>query len=137
MTTLHSLLERQLNRCGIADPSVPPDAESWTQFLEHVNKAYTQADNERYRLERSLTVSTKEMEDEINARKQTQAALEEVQKNLEDKNSQLEKVNAWFRNIMETMMVTVRRGASSSEVLDQLRIMQYEFRQLDQTRKTG
>src|SRR5689334_19533542 len=134
MNTRHSLLERQLSRSGISNPDAPPSAEAWAAFLEQVNAAYTQADQERYRLERSLSISTSEMQEEINAREQAQAALEEVRKNLEKQNAHLERVNGWFRTIMEQMLLTVRRGASSNEVLDQLRIMQYEFRQLDQKR---
>jgi septal ring factor EnvC (AmiA/AmiB activator) len=135
MSTRHSLLERQLARSGITNPDAPPpSAEAWAELLEQVNAAYTQADQDRYRLERSLSVSTSEMQEEINAREQAQTALEEVRKNLETQNAHLERVNGWFRTIMEQMMLTVRRGASSNEVLDQLRIMQYEFRQLDQKR---
>src|SRR5262245_30038197 len=125
MTKRHSLLERQLARSGITNPDVPPSAEAWAEFLENINTAYTQVDQERYRLERSLSVSTSEMQEEINDRKQAQAALEDVRKNLERQNAHLERVNSLFRSIMEQMMLTVRRGATSGEVMDQLRIMQY------------
>src|SRR5262245_36576015 len=114
MSTRHSLLDRQLARSGITDPNVPPSAEAWAEFLEQVNAAYTQADQDRYRLERSLSVSTREMQEEINARERAQTALEEARKNLEEQNRHLERVNGWFRTIMEQMMLTVRRGANSN-----------------------
>ena len=57
---LHPLLVRQLERCGLASASVSHDA-AWAAFLERVNKAYTQADEDRYLMERSLSISSAEM----------------------------------------------------------------------------
>lgn len=58
MSGLHRTLTRQLRRLGIdpADASGP-----WHELLGAVSGVYTEADDERYTLERSLEVSTREM----------------------------------------------------------------------------
>ncbi|HVS18829.1 MAG TPA: response regulator [Planctomycetota bacterium] len=58
---MHRLLERQLRRLGLADPLAPPDAEHWRALLEHVDRVYAQADDDRYLLERSLDLSSREL----------------------------------------------------------------------------
>ncbi len=58
---LHALLARQLKRCGI-DPDAPPTGNAeWQAFLERISKAYREVDEERYLMERSLAVSSREM----------------------------------------------------------------------------
>jgi PAS domain S-box-containing protein len=59
---LHRLVERQLKKLGL-DEATPPTAEGWQQFLERVSQSYIEADRERYLLERSLTVSSREMQE--------------------------------------------------------------------------
>ncbi|HQU85461.1 MAG TPA: EAL domain-containing protein [Pyrinomonadaceae bacterium] len=59
---LHSLLKRQLKKCG-ADALNLPTFEQWREFLNRVDRFYTEADQERYLLERSLEISSKEMQD--------------------------------------------------------------------------
>ncbi|MFN0123877.1 MAG: putative bifunctional diguanylate cyclase/phosphodiesterase [Blastocatellia bacterium] len=58
----HSLLNRQLRRQGLSNDKAPAPAE-WEQFLERISRAYADADHERYLLERSLTISSQEMQD--------------------------------------------------------------------------
>ena len=58
---LHPLLLRQLKRCGIHDPATPPDRVAWMAILERVSKGYREEEEERYLLERSLTISSTEM----------------------------------------------------------------------------
>jgi signal transduction histidine kinase/DNA-binding response OmpR family regulator len=60
---IHSLLKRQLKRIGILDEATPPSAEAWQQFLERVSRAYVEADQERYLLERSLAISSRETQE--------------------------------------------------------------------------
>jgi diguanylate cyclase (GGDEF)-like protein/PAS domain S-box-containing protein len=59
--SLHPLLRRQLRRLGI-DPTdlsaVPP---AWGQLLERVSNAYGDVDQERYLLERSQNLASREM----------------------------------------------------------------------------
>jgi diguanylate cyclase (GGDEF)-like protein/PAS domain S-box-containing protein len=58
---LHSLLKRQLKKSGVADNAVPT-IKQWQDFLEHINRAYNEVDQERYLIERSLTMSSREMQ---------------------------------------------------------------------------
>jgi diguanylate cyclase (GGDEF)-like protein len=56
----HRTLCRQLRRAGIASGDMP-DLKSWQRFLRTVSTTYTEADDERYTLERSIEVSSREM----------------------------------------------------------------------------
>ena len=58
MGSMHSLLRRQLKRF-FADPSNLP--EELTGFIQAVNDAYMQSDNDRGMLERSLDLSSQEL----------------------------------------------------------------------------
>lgn len=58
---LHPTLKRQLKRVG-ADENQPPSAEAWQALLTRINNAYQGADQERYVLERSLNISSNEMQ---------------------------------------------------------------------------
>ena len=57
----HALLRRQLRRAGLSG-SEPPSAEGWTRLLAQVADTYAEADQDRYTLERSLTISSAEMQ---------------------------------------------------------------------------
>jgi diguanylate cyclase (GGDEF)-like protein/PAS domain S-box-containing protein len=59
---LHSLLQRQLKKCKL-NSEMPPSAENWNAFLERISRYYTEADHEKYLLERSLTISSQEMQE--------------------------------------------------------------------------
>lgn len=59
----HSLLQRQLKNLGLVPDSLPTDLGSWQEFLSRVDKVYKSGDQERYLLERSLQISSKEMQD--------------------------------------------------------------------------
>jgi len=58
---IHSLLNRQLKRIG-ADKDSVPTVEKWQDFLQRINRAYIESDQERYLLERSLMISSEEMQ---------------------------------------------------------------------------
>ncbi len=58
----HSLVKRQLKKLGLDDTAAPGLA-AWQQFLERVSQAYAEADRDRYLLERSLAVSSQEMQE--------------------------------------------------------------------------
>ena len=60
---LHPTLERQLKKLGMTASDLPVEAGGWEQFLERISRAYTEADEDRYLLERSLTISSKEMQE--------------------------------------------------------------------------
>ncbi len=59
---MHPLLKRQLKRLGSTDATIPPSPEDWAKFLERINHAYTESDQGRELLERSLAISSKEMQ---------------------------------------------------------------------------
>jgi len=56
----HSLLKRQLKKSGTDENSIPA-TEQWNDFLERIDRAYKDADQERYLIERSLMISSQEM----------------------------------------------------------------------------
>jgi diguanylate cyclase (GGDEF)-like protein/PAS domain S-box-containing protein len=57
---MNSLLARQLARLGL-DPAVPPDGARWAALLDRISRAYDEHDRERYLLERSQELASKEM----------------------------------------------------------------------------
>lgn len=58
---MHSLLIRQLKRIA-ADTETVPSVDKWQDLLNRIDKAYVEADRERYLLERSLMISSEEMQ---------------------------------------------------------------------------
>src|SRR5687767_11848210 len=58
---MHRLLARQLHKLGI-DGHVPPTAEQWQAVLERVSGTYDSADRDRYLMERSLEIGSREMQ---------------------------------------------------------------------------
>lgn len=69
---MHRVLARQLRRVGLSLDEPPQDLSSWKRFVEKVEGAYEEADRNRYLLERSLEVSSRELL-EANERTQEQA----------------------------------------------------------------
>jgi signal transduction histidine kinase len=57
-TPWHSLLRRQLKRHGIDPDAMPPE---WAGFLQSVDEAYRQNDDDREMIERSLDISSSEL----------------------------------------------------------------------------
>jgi diguanylate cyclase (GGDEF)-like protein/PAS domain S-box-containing protein len=57
---VHPVLARQLRRLSL-DPATPPALPAWQQLLERVARCYTDADEERYTLERLTEVSSQEL----------------------------------------------------------------------------
>jgi hypothetical protein len=62
---LHRLLDRQLRRLGL-EPGTPPDEALWIQLLEKVGRTYEAIDRERYLVEHSVQLASREMQ-ELNA----------------------------------------------------------------------
>jgi signal transduction histidine kinase/CheY-like chemotaxis protein len=61
MSSLHPTLRRQLKRLGI-DENTPPNLSQWTELLGKIQTQYQGADDDRYMLERSLSISSTEMQ---------------------------------------------------------------------------
>src|SRR5579883_2976352 len=80
---LHKLLARQLSRCELSDTVVPQNLQKWQEFLERISKGYIENDQERYLLERSMEVSSRE--------------LHELNKKLEDA-QRIAKLGYWFHD---------------------------------------
>jgi diguanylate cyclase (GGDEF)-like protein/PAS domain S-box-containing protein len=76
MPQTHPLLVRQLERLGLADGGVAPSAEQWRQFLQRVARAYQEADQDRYLLERSQDLASAEMTELYRALAAEKAQLE-------------------------------------------------------------
>ena len=57
---VHTLLKRQLKKSGLDENTLP---EQWQIFLERVSRTYNDSDQERYLMERSLTISSTEMQE--------------------------------------------------------------------------
>lgn len=60
---MHRLLERQLKRLGLEAESAPSDEQVWQRLLERVSRSYDEADQDRYLMERSLAISSREMQE--------------------------------------------------------------------------
>ena len=58
---MHRLLLRQLRRQQLSTDD-PPNKAQWQQFLQHIDRSYREADQDRYTLERSLQISSEEMQ---------------------------------------------------------------------------
>ena len=59
---MHPLLARQLKRLGLEEGALPPSLEAWGEFLERIGQSYVEADQGHALLERSLALSSTEMQ---------------------------------------------------------------------------
>ncbi len=74
---MHSLLTRQLKKAGIISDEENPDSKQLGLLLELVSHTYQELDRDRYTRERSLAISSKEMQDlydQLKASSETQLA---------------------------------------------------------------
>lgn len=58
---MHPLLERQLRRLGLSPDTLPTSPEAWEALLARVDRAYAEADDAQYLLQRSLELWTEEV----------------------------------------------------------------------------
>ncbi|MCB1023104.1 MAG: EAL domain-containing protein [Acidobacteria bacterium] len=59
---MHSLLKDQLEKHGASASELPPK-EEWSGLIETIDNTYTGSDQDRYLMERSLMMSSQEMQD--------------------------------------------------------------------------
>ncbi|SKB13874.1 Two-component system sensory histidine kinase [Planktothrix sp. PCC 11201] len=78
---MHYALQRQLKRLGLDQQTPPVDITTWQEFLEVVNHSYHEADRERNLIERSLTLSSREMLELYNQQTQESAARLQAERN--------------------------------------------------------
>lgn len=60
---INKSLEKQLNKCGLSLDNYPIHRDAWHQFLSHINHHYEDIEQERYILERSSDISSRETMD--------------------------------------------------------------------------
>lgn len=60
---IHRVLHRQLKRFDLSETNCPAHLKNWREFLERVNRAYVDLDNERYLSERTQKISNEELQD--------------------------------------------------------------------------
>lgn len=60
---IHKLLKRQLKSLNLDPKVLPSDLNSWETLLEKVSRAYGDYDQDRYLMERSLHISSREMQE--------------------------------------------------------------------------
>ncbi len=60
---MHPLLARQLKRLGVDAKRPPTSIEAWGELLEKIDRSYVEADQGHALLERSLALSSKEMQE--------------------------------------------------------------------------
>jgi PAS domain S-box-containing protein len=75
---MHSLLSRHLRRAGL-DAATAPGTDAWRALIERLSALLEDADRERYMLERSISISSREMQElyqELKRSSATQLALE-------------------------------------------------------------
>ena len=77
---LNKTLLRQLKRKGLNVDSLPTDEESWAEFLQSVSNFYGQCEEDRYLLERSLEISSKEMQERADQNKEMSIQLAQASK---------------------------------------------------------
>ena len=61
--SLAPVLLRLLAKARLEADSTPESEERWTEFLHRINRLFLDTEQDRYLLERSLTISSKEMRD--------------------------------------------------------------------------
>lgn len=66
---MHKILARQLKKLGLSESSTPDHAQ-WAAFLNNINHYYDDTDADRYRIERSMDISSHEMQ-ELNQKLQS------------------------------------------------------------------
>ncbi len=97
---LHRLLQRQIKRY-LGDLSELP--EQWRAFIAAVNDAYSQAEDDRARLERTLELSSKEL---LQANIQMRTLLETVENQVAERTTELTEANAELEATLQELRDT-------------------------------
>ena len=80
---MHRLLQRQLKKSGLTNLDASPAPAALQQLLVRVSQSYGEADQERYVLERSLSISSREMQELSSHLRQERDRLTAVLNSLE------------------------------------------------------
>jgi diguanylate cyclase (GGDEF)-like protein/PAS domain S-box-containing protein len=93
--SLHNLLLRQLRRLGL-ETEQAPDAAVWREFLVKVSRSYGDADQERYLSQRSLEISSAEMQELYEALEKERDTLG---RRVKEHTAELQKSERRFRSL--------------------------------------
>ena len=101
---MHRLLKRQLERLGLSSAALP-DAGLWRQLLERISASYSQSDEARQLSERSMEISSRELQD---LHEREHRAKEQLEQRVRERTAELEKAElsardseARFRSLAE------------------------------------
>jgi len=76
---MHKVLARQIKKLGLLpDLETAPSVAQWRQFVATIDRVYTDADQDRYTLERALDLSSAEMQKRFAELRSTQGKLLEA-----------------------------------------------------------
>lgn len=113
---LHSLLSRQLKKLGLGEYSLPT-VDQWQALLKRVSETYTEEDRSRYLLERSLVLSSSEMQHLNQALTASLEKLADEKEKLERSHLELAQITSYdplsglpnrnhFRNHLQSLLTT-------------------------------
>ncbi len=81
---MHRLLNRQLNKVGL-NPNTTPTEDQWKKLLALVDESYKSADRDRYTLERSLDISSEELQAQYSSQRSSyESRLKAIFSTLQD-----------------------------------------------------
>jgi diguanylate cyclase (GGDEF)-like protein/PAS domain S-box-containing protein len=93
--SLHNLLSRQLRRLGL-ETDQAPSTSAWREFLTKVSQSYAGVDQERYLSQRSLEISSAEMQELFEALEKERDILET---RVDERTAELQKSEGRFRSL--------------------------------------
>jgi diguanylate cyclase (GGDEF)-like protein/PAS domain S-box-containing protein len=91
---MHRLLKRQLERLGLSSATLP-DAGLWRQLLERISASYSQSDEARQLSERSMEISSRELQD---LHESEHRAKEQLEERVRERTAELEKAELAARD---------------------------------------
>lgn len=103
--TLHPTLARQLRKFGMSRKDMPTSVDTWNSLLDRISSAYRQSDEDRYTLERSLDISSKEMSELYESLRRSSEGLLAKEK---------DKLQTIVSNLGDGLCVTSEDGTISS-----------------------
>ena len=120
---MNDILDRQLKRENLSADTLPSVLDAWTAFLQDVERTYQQAEQDRYLMERSLEVSSREMT-EINEK------LTAERERLQKRNQQFNRVYEFSRSTLKQMHDTLLQSADRAELMVYVTDMQRELERI-------
>ena len=91
---MHRLLKRQLERLGLSLTTLP-DAGAWEQLLERISASYSQSDEARQLSERSMEISSRELQD---LHEREHQAKEQLEQRVRERTAELAKAELVARH---------------------------------------